>query len=120
LQSQANWTLTNAHKSDNLDPATLKDRTALLMADDEVTRKKGVYEYLLTGNEKHLSIRTFTDSNKHTLYERQAGICTACKAHFEIGQMEADHITPWSQGGKTDLSNGKMLCRDCNRRKSDT
>lgn len=108
----------NAHKGDNLDPATLEAETARLMADDEVTNKKGVYEYLLTGNEKYLSIRTFTDSNKRTLYERQNGICTACKEHFEIGQMEADHITPWSQSGKTELNNGQMLCRECNRRKS--
>lgn len=111
-------TLYNAHKDDNLDPATLEAEAARLMADDEVTKKKGVYEYLLTRNEKHLSIRVFTDSNKRTLYERQNGICTACKKHFEIDQMEADHITPWSQGGKTELNNGQMLCRECNRRKS--
>jgi len=112
-------TVYNAHKADNLDPATLEAETARLMADDEVTKKKGVYEYLLTRNEKHLSIRAFTDSNKRTLFERQHGICPACKAHFELGQMEADHITPWSQGGKTELNNGQMLCRECNRRKSD-
>lgn len=112
-------TLYNAHKDENLDPATLEAETARLMADDEVTRKKGIYEYLLTRNEKFLSIRSFTDSNKRTLYERQGGVCPSCKNSFEIGQMEADHITPWSQGGKTELDNGQMLCRDCNRRKSD-
>ncbi len=111
--------LFNAHKDENLDPATLEAETARLMADDEVTKKRGVYGYLLTRNEKHLSIRSFTDSNKRTLYERQKGICTACKKHFEIDQMEADHLTPWAQGGKTELDNGRMLCRDCNRRKSD-
>jgi hypothetical protein len=110
--------LYNAHKDDNLDPTMLEARTAQLMADDEVTKKKGVYEYLLTGNEKFLSIRTFTDSNKRTLYERQKGICKNCTEYFEIGQMHADHITPWSKGGKTELSNGQMLCSDCNRRKS--
>lgn len=111
--------LYNNHKGDNLDPATLEVEVARLMADDEVTKKKGIYEYLLTKNEKHLSIRSFTDSNKRTLYEHQKGICPACKEHFEIEQMEADHITPWSQGGKTELDNGQMLCRECNRRKSD-
>lgn len=111
--------LYNSHKDDDLDPVTLEAEVARLMADDEVTKKKGVYEYLLTGNEKYLSIRSFTDSNKRTLYERQQGICPACKEHFQIEYMEADHITPWSQGGKTELSNGQMLCRDCNRRKSD-
>lgn len=110
--------LYNAHKNDNLDPTTLEAETARLMADDEVTKKKGVYEYLLTKNEKHLSIRAFTDSNKRTLYERQKGICPTCKEHFKIGEMEADHVTPWSQGGKTEIENGQMLCRECNRRKS--
>lgn len=111
-------TLYNTHKDDSLDPATLEAETARLMADDEVTRKRGIYEFLLTRNEKHLSIRTFTDSNKRTLYERQNGICITCKKPFTIDQMEADHITPWSQGGKTELNNGQMLCRECNRRKS--
>ena len=32
--------------------------------------------------------------------------------------MEADHITPWSEGGKTEIENGQMLCRECNRKKS--
>jgi hypothetical protein len=43
-----------------------------------------------------------------------------CKKHFELSEMEADHITPWVQGGKTDAKNCQMLCRDCNRHKSDT
>lgn len=111
--------LYNEYKNDSLDPKALEDEIVRLMSDDEVTKKKGVYEYLLTRNEKHLNIRSFTDSQKRTLYERQKGICPACTDRFEIAHMEADHITPWSQGGKTDLINGKMLCRECNRRKSD-
>ena len=110
--------LYNTHKNDSLDPATLEVETAKLMADEEVTKKKGIYEYLLTRNEKHLSIRTFTDAHKRTMYERQKGICTMCTEKFDIKQMEADHITPWSQSGKTELTNGQMLCRECNRRKS--
>ena len=61
----------------------------------------------------------FTDNMKREAYERQNGICTNCGEHFEIGEMAADHITPWSQGGKTLAENCQMLCRDCNRRKSD-
>lgn len=60
--------LYNAHKDDNLDPATLEAKTTQLMADDEVTKKKGIYAYLLTGDEKHLSIRNFTDSNKRPFF----------------------------------------------------
>jgi hypothetical protein len=111
-------TLYNTYGDAKLDPATLDAETARLMADDDVTKKKGIYSYLLTKDEKYLNIRAFTESNKRTLYERQNGICTACDNAFEIGDMEADHITPWSQGGKTQLDNGQMLCRECNRRKS--
>ncbi|MCE2490565.1 MAG: HNH endonuclease [Anaerolineae bacterium] len=32
--------------------------------------------------------------------------------------MEADHITPWSEGGKTIEENCQMLCRKCNREKA--
>ena len=38
-------------------------------------------------------------------------------AHFELSEMEADHITPWRDGGRTIPANCQMLCRDCNRRK---
>ena len=88
------------------------------MMDDEVTAKKGIYEYLLTGDEKHLSIRQFSDSQKREAYERQQGICPICKQHFEIEQMEGDHIDPWHSGGKTDAANCQMLCKRCNRWKS--
>ena len=56
---------------------------------------------------------------KRAAYEKQNGICAKCGKHFEYEEMEGDHIPPWSQGGKTELSNLQMLCRDCNRRKSD-
>jgi predicted restriction endonuclease len=111
--------LYNTYKDSTLDSELLETETVQLMVDDEVTKKKGIYPYLLTRDEKYLSIRAFTSSQKRSLYERQKGICLTCREHFEIEQMEADHITPWAQGGKTELDNGQMLCRDCNRRKSD-
>ena len=52
------------------------------------------------------------------MYERQNGICPHCGERFEIEQMEGDHIIPWSAGGKTREDNGQMLCRNCNRQKS--
>jgi 5-methylcytosine-specific restriction endonuclease McrA len=56
---------------------------------------------------------------KREAYERQNGICPKCGNHFEITEMQGDHITPWSKGGKTVAENCQMLCDDCNRRKSD-
>ncbi len=88
--------------------------------EDQITNKKGIFEYVLDGDERHLNIRAFKESEKRAAYENQNGICVKCKKHFEYDEMEGDHITPWSKGGKTELSNLQMLCRDCNRRKSDS
>lgn len=97
----------------------LESRIKTLMMDDDVTNKRGIYEYVLSGNERKLNIRAFSDNMKRAAYERQNGICCKCANRFELEQMEADHITPWSQGGKTNADNCQMLCRECNRRKSD-
>lgn len=105
-------------KDAELDSAKLEAEIAKLMADDDVSKKKGIYHYVLTRKEKHLSIRAFTDNQKREAYERQKGICTVCKEHFDIAEMEADHITPWHAGGKTDAANCQMLCKEDNRRKS--
>ena len=88
------------------------------MMDDDITNKKGIYEYVLSGKEKFLNIRSFTDNQKRETYERQKGICVICKEHFDIKEMEADHITPWHEGGKTSSENCQMLCKEDNRRKS--
>lgn len=100
------------------DPKSLEKRIVQLLDDEDVTRQKGIYEYLLDGKESHLSIRTFTPKIIRTAYERQNGICPKCGGKFELEQMQADHITPWSKGGKTIAENCQMLCADCNRRKS--
>jgi len=89
-----------------------------LMEDEDVTNKKGIYEYVLTRKEKYLNLRAFSDKQKREAYERQKGICPMCGKYFEFEQMEADHITPWHLGGKTIAENCQMLCREDNRRKS--
>ena len=89
-----------------------------LILDDDVTKKSGIYPYILTRKEKYLSIRAFTEAQKLAAYESQGGLCADCGKHFDLSQMEADHITPWHAGGRTVAENCQMLCRDCNRRKS--
>lgn len=110
--------LYNEYKDQMYNSIKLEEKVNELMQDDDVTSKKGIYLYLITGKEKYLSIRSFTDNQKREAYERQKGICGNCKEHFEIEEMEADHITPWHAGGKTTSENCQMLCRECNRRKS--
>jgi hypothetical protein len=105
-------------KDEMFDTKKVEQQIQTLMMDDDVTNKKGVYSFVLTHNEKYLNIRAFTESQKRAAYERQKGICANCKKHFEFQEMEADHITPWHLGGKTNEENCQMLCKDCNRRKS--
>ncbi len=110
--------LYNQYKDIVIDTAELEKEIAELMADDDVTSKKGIYPYVLTRQEKYLSVRTFDNRMKRTAYEKQKGICKICRKHFELEEMEGDHITPWSKGGKTLAENCQMLCKECNRRKS--
>lgn len=104
---------------DRLNPAILEERTAKYMGDEDVQKKAGIYPFLLDGDERHLNIRAFRDSECRTAYERQGHKCAHCKKECALEEMEADHITPWSRGGRTVPENCQMLCRDCNRRKSD-
>ena len=109
----------NKYETGKYDAKTLENRIVELLEDEEVTKPSGIYEYLLSGDEKYLSIRTFTPKMIRAAYEGQHGICSKCNKHFEIDSMQADHITPWSKGGRTTTENCQMLCADCNRRKSD-
>lgn len=111
-------TLYAEFKDKDFDSAKLELEIAKLMEDEDVSNKKGIYAYVLTRKEKHLNIRAFSDNQKREAYERQKGICTVCKEHFELEEMEADHITPWHTGGKTNAENCQMLCKEDNRRKS--
>lgn len=115
--------LYNKYKDKKLDAAELEKQIAKLMQDSEVQKKSGIYEYILSGDEKHLNLRAFDDNIKREVYEKQKGICANKKCpnagkKFEIEEMEADHIKAWSKGGKTILENCQMLCRECNRVKS--
>lgn len=105
-------------KEVKLDTEALEAEIAELVQDDDVTKKSGIYPYVLRRDEKYLNIRAFTDSMRQAAYERQAGVCVLCSEAFTVNAMEADHITPWSEGGATHRENCQMLCRECNRRKS--
>jgi hypothetical protein len=109
--------LYNKFGKEKFDSAEMGEQVKALMMDDDVTKKSGIYPYLLTKDEKYLNIRTFTDSQKRKAYEKQNGICPMCGKHYEINEMEGDHITPWSESGKTQQDNLQMLCKNCNRTK---
>ena len=117
--TSVNWgELYNRFKNEKLNATKLETEVKELMQDEDVTKKSGIYPYVLTRNEKFLNIRAFTDKQKREAYERQKGKCKKCKKHFEIEEMEADHIKPWHEGGKTTAENCQMLCKQDNRTKS--
>ena len=111
-------TLYNQFKDTKLNPKSLEKEISTLMKDEDVTKKSGIYYYILTRNEKFLSIRSFSENQKREAYERQGGVCVKCGNHFDIDEMEADHITPWHEGGKTNSDNCQILCKHDNRVKS--
>ena len=113
--------LYNRYKGGSYLASELERCVGELMADDDVQKKSGIYEYLLSGreNERALNIRAFTPSQKRAAYEKQGGICAKCQKPFPFEEMEGDHIVPWSKGGKTVPDNLQMLCRRCNGMKSD-
>lgn len=114
-----NWgELYNEFKGKKLDSEKLEKEIKKLMQDEDVTKKSGIYPYVLTEKERYLSIRAFTPNMKREAYERQDGVCPVCKKEFAIAEMEADHINPWHDGGKTVAENCQMLCKEDNRTKS--
>ncbi len=95
-----------------------------LMSDDEVTAKmKGIYEYIIYGDGKYLQLREFDDKTAMDAYERQHHHCVYCEREgnmkeYAFKDMHADHIQPWSRGGKTVKENCQMLCSRHNESKS--
>ena len=124
------------HKN-SYDINKLDERINKLLCDWQVTDKKGIYEYVLSGEvlEKKplLNIRLFDKSVIKTVFNLQTGdaikkgisncpMCTAAQGSnknriYKENEMDADHATAWSKGGSTDISNCVMLCKTHNRSK---
>lgn len=123
------------YHSRSYDPAAIEARVSALRSDPAVHHAKGIYEYLLSGEDRPhlLDIRIFEDKDKRVAYEQQTakaeseGIsnCPLCALGsdgnksrvYKFKEMDADHVTAWSKGGATDLSNLTMLCQTHNRAK---
>lgn len=122
------------HKN-SYNPNEVSDRLKELYADFFVKNKKGIYEYILGGerDKKLLEIRIFDEPVKQTVYKAQsteaiAKGCSNCplcalgndsnrNKIWKLSEMEADHVTAWTNGGSTDISNCQMLCKTHNRAK---
>lgn len=61
----------------------------------------------------------FDASQRIVIYRKNNGICQKCGIKCDWNNYEADHILPWSRGGKTEIENGQVLCSSCNSSKGD-
>lgn len=113
----------------------INSKVERLMSDPFVHNKKGIFEYILSGEKetKLLEIRMFDEATRRTVYQQQTidaknrkvSNCPLCAiGHssnsdkiWEFKQMDADHVSAWSKGGKTDISNCQMLCKTHNQSK---
>ena len=117
------------------DPGAVSAKVHELMADDFVKDSKGIFEYILGGctDPRLLNIRVFDDRTKKVVYTRQTAEarqegksnCPLCAVGHDVNRakiwdlkdMDADHVTAWSNGGSTDINNCQMLCKTHNRSK---
>ena len=51
--------------------------------------------------------------------KRENQICRECGNSVKDEEIEFDHIIPWAKGGSSDEHNIRLLCKQCNRKKSD-
>ncbi|MFK5220562.1 HNH endonuclease family protein [Lactobacillus helveticus] len=136
--NQPNWgELYEKYHMNSYDPKKVDERVQELLADSDVTKNAGIYEFILGGEKdpRLLNIRKFADNDKKSKYKEQTNeakkkgisncpICVTDKEYhhtdhiWNYKEMEGDHIIPWSKGGRTELSNLQMLCKHHNGMKS--
>ena len=127
--------LFETYHSNPYDPAAVSAKVHELYGDAAVKKRSGIFEYILGGCVDHrlLEIRIFEESTKKAVYAQQTdaakaqGVsnCPLCAMGadnnksrlWKFSEMDADHVTAWSNGGKTDISNCEMLCKTHNRAK---
>ena len=116
-------------------PTEVRNKLEKLYTDLFVKNRRGTFEYILGGcvDTKLLDIRVFDEVTKQTKYrlqtkeamEKQISNCPYCAiGHdankskiYKLSEMDADHVSAWSKGGSTDISNCQMLCKTHNRAK---
>lgn len=127
--------LYNLYHSQPYNPQQIDVKVKHLMADEFVTDKRGIFEYILGGEQetKLLNVRVFDKATARSVYQRQTDAATAagesncplCAAGndsrrtriYQFKDMDADHVTAWSRGGNTTADNCQMLCISHNRAK---
>ncbi len=116
---KVNWgILYNKYANNTYSTDELEESISKLMQDDEITKREGIYEYVFDKDKRHLNLRKFDERTKKIVYERQNKKCYICGKVKSFKEMHGDHWIPWSKGGTTVIENCKMLCAECNLKKS--
>lgn len=103
--------------------------------DPYIKNRKGIFEFILGGSDdtKLLEVRIFDEATKKAVYATQTAKaekkgesnCPHCaighdankEKIWSLSDMDADHVSAWSKGGKSDIKNCQMLCKTHNRAK---
>ncbi|HLL90398.1 MAG TPA: DUF262 domain-containing protein [Tepidisphaeraceae bacterium] len=127
--------LYEAYHGQSYNAARVEAAVEKLMADEYVTNRRGIFEYVLGGSadRKLLAVRVFDERTKKVAYAKQTQAvkgkdksnCPLCaiednanKARvYELDEMDADHVSAWSKGGDSSAKNCQMLCKTHNRSK---
>ncbi|MCY4161905.1 MAG: DUF262 domain-containing protein [Flavobacteriaceae bacterium] len=112
--------LYNQYGSQYYDANKMELQVSILMEDDDVQNKRGIYDYVFTKDERKLRLRAFTDTQKRKHYEKQKGRCIHPNCRFpnktfDMKDLDADHIIPWNKGGQTTDDNLQLIHSSCNR-----
>ena len=122
------------HKK-SYNPKKVSEEVKKFYGDSYIKNPKGIFEYILGGSTdtKLLEVRVFDEATKKSVYVKQTkeaeikkkSNCSHCAiGHdankvkiWQLSEMDADHVSAWSKGGKTMLNNCEMLCKTHNRAK---
>jgi hypothetical protein len=117
------------------DPKKITTAVGELVADEYVTNRKGIFEYILgdSTDKKLLAVRVFDTKVKKVAYNKQTqqaqtkgeSNCPLCAIGenanktriYKLDEMDADHVAAWSKGGDSSVKNCEMLCSTHNRAK---